>query len=744
MQSILPALESTNKLFLSGPFGCGKSTLAVERVRWLIRQERVRGDDILILVPQRTLAQTYYTALRSADLPPGTGPQVTTVAGLARNAVQLYWPLLTADGGFPDDGNSGAKREPTFLNLETSQYHMGQFVDAALERGDFDGVVVERNRIISQVLDNLNKAALHGFSIDEAYQRLELAVPTGEQQTARLNALRAARQISNEFRALCLNETLIDFSLQIELFNDQVLVHQWSRTHLFRSHRHLVFDNLEEDTHTAHGLVHAWLPHLESALLLADSDAGYRFFLGADPEGVEELAKACDEQITLSRSHVMSNTVAALADGVDRAMRGRAAVARDAAMQGDTTPAPMEATTHDDVAEESPHALDALTLPDVEFRFYPQMISWVVEEVRRLVHDDGLPPGEIAILSPFVSDALRFSLQTSLAEHGITCTTHRPSRALQDEPSARCLVTLALLAHPEWGIRPAADDVTLALTLAISALDPVRAHLLSQIVYPPRRKIVELGRFGSLVPAMQERITFRIGEAYDRLQGWLAGYRASADPVPLDQFFARLFGELLSQPDYGFHQDLDAARIANQLVESARNFRWSLENTISVDGLGCKASVPSTKQDDGLDWRVRLGREYVQLFESGALGALYVPGWRISEDAVFLAPAYTFLMRNQPVDVQFWLDIGAGGWWERLYQPLTHPFVLSRRWSRHELWSDAHEYDTRQQTMRRLLLGLVRRTRGRIYVTMSDYSESGFEQRGPLMALVNRLLAQTK
>ena len=91
-----------------------------------------------------------------------------------------------------------------------------------------------------------------------------------------------------------------------------MLVHQWSRTHLFRSRRHLIFDNLEEDTHTAHGLVHAWLPHLESALLIADSDAGYRFFLGADPEGVDELAAACDERITLDHSHVMSNNMAAL------------------------------------------------------------------------------------------------------------------------------------------------------------------------------------------------------------------------------------------------------------------------------------------------------------------------------------------------------------------------------------------------------------------------------------------------
>ena len=44
--------------------------------------------------------------------------------------------------------------------------------------------------------------------------------------------------------------------------------------------------------------------------------------------------------------------------------------------------------------------------------------------------------------------------------------------------------------------------------------------------------------------------------------------------------------------------------------------------------------------------------------------------------------------------------------------------------------------------MRRLLIGLIRRTRSRIYLGASDYSESGYEQRGPLLNLVDRLILQ--
>ncbi|MCB9117756.1 MAG: hypothetical protein M9936_23510 [Caldilinea sp.] len=687
------------KRFLSGPFGAGKTTAAIDHLRHLLRQERVRGDDILVLVPQRTLATPYHEALRSGDMPGGASVRVTTFASLAQQAVELYWPLVAGQAGF-----STAAQEPTFLTLETSQYHMAPLVDDAIGQGAFDGVRVERSRIISQVLDNLNKAALQGLTIDAAYARLELAVPLGEQRAARLNALRAARAISIAFRRHCLERAILDFSLQVTLFNEQVLTNEWSRTHLLRTHRHLVYDNAEEDTLSAHRLVEQWLPVLESALIIADDDGGYRTFLGADPQGVDTLANACPVQQRLDNSFVMSPAIEHLDHRIDWLLE----VNRTA---------PASAS----VAETG----RALVAPDELFRFYPQMVEWAGRQINHLVREEGVAPGEIAILAPFVSDALRFSLQTTLERYGIALATHRPSRPLEAEPAARTLLTLARLAHPLWGMAPAPADVTLALTVAVERLDPVRASLLSAIVYPPRRRTNELGTFAAVNEEMRERISYAAGEAYDRLREWLYTYRAEALPLPLDQFFARLFGEVLSQPGFGFHEDYDAARVASQLVESARKFRWALEDE------------PAGSPDSG-----RVGRTYVHMAESGAIGALYLPGWQAPADAVFLAPAYTFLLRNRAVDVQFWLDIGSTGWWERLYQPLTHPYVLSARWPLDTAWTDRDEYNTRQETMRRLLLGLVRRTRQRIYLGASDYSESGFEQRGPLLTIVNRLLSQ--
>jgi hypothetical protein len=547
--------------------------------------------------------------------------------------------------------------------------------------------------------------------------------------------LQTAKRISRQFRELCMRESLVDFSLWIELFESQVLANDWSRTHLFRSQRHLVMDNAEEDTHAAQSLVRRWIPHLESALLIVDEDAGYRVFLGANPEGAAELAEVCDLRLPLTESYLTPRSLDRMARIVDKAVRGRRTI--QAAETGATPPnvlinretpsAPTAGYTngaqHHDEAVPTPLPLVYRT-----HRFYPQMISWTVDEIERLVRDRGVSPGAIAILAPFVSDALRFSLQSRLTARGIPSTTHRPSRALNAEPAARALLTLAALAHPTWQLYPQPSDVTMTFGVAIEDLDPVRATLLGRVAYGVRgQNAGTLAPFPSLKTPVQGRITFRVGEHYERLRRWIENYQAETSFTPLDQFFARIFGEVLSQPGFGFHQNVDAARVTNQLVESARNFRWAIEESGG---------------EDRQTRAVSIGRVYLELIESGALGALYVPGWQEDDQVVFIAPAYTFLMRNRAVDIQFWLDVGAGGWWERLYQPLTHPHVLSRQWPAGALWSDFHEYQQRQETLRRLMLGLIRRTRQGIYLGMSDYGESGMEQRGPLLNLLNRVLVQ--
>ena len=705
-----------HKLFLSGPAGAGKTTAAVGRLRQLIASG-IPGEHILILTPQRTLAQPYDAARRDPHLRPGSTATIATLGGLARRMVDLFWPLAAEEAGFAQP-----EARPTFLTLETALYFMARIVGPLVqEHGYFESIAIERNRLYSQIIDNLNKAAVVGFPMTEIAPRLKAAW-VGEK--AQLRTYDEAQDCALRFRRYCLEHNLLDFSLQLEVFSQHLWPEPLCRDYLLEQYPHLLVDNLEEDTPVMHEVLRDWLPHAHSALLILDEEGGHRAFLGADPESAATLAAYCDDRRYFNESCVTTPPVAALAEALGQAVARTPSPAPPADEDRSTAALhiPTPPTRQRSATESQKAPLRQALIYELH-RFHPEMLDWVADTISQLVHGEGLPPAEIAVLAPFLTDALRFSLAQRLEQRGIPTRSHRPSRALREESAARALLTLAALGHPAWGLCPPRHDVTSALVHTIEALDLVRAQLLSEILYRPKGGRPHLEPFAGLQTEVQQRITYLLGGRYEALRLWLEQY--SAAPVEeLDHFLSRLFGELLSQPGFHFHQDYDGARVAANLIESVQKFRW------------IAGALPAEKSP---------AQEYVELVQEGVLAAQYLRDWETEEeDAVLLAPAFTFLMGNRPVEVQFWLNVGSTGWWERLYQPLTHPHVLSRQWPVGKLWLDSDEVAAREETLYRLTQGLLRRCRRAIYLGLSELSEQGYEQQGALLIAIQRVLRESQ
>jgi hypothetical protein len=285
--------------------------------------------------------------------------------------------------------------------------------------------------------------------------------------------------------------------------------------------------------------------------------------------------------------------------------------------------------------------------------------------------------------------------------------------------------------------------VAQAFLHAIDDLDPVRARLLTDIVYRAKEGMPVLTAFHRLVPPMQERISYLLGNRYDELRTWIQEYVDSSTQDgkdrELDYFLSRLFGEVLSQAGFGFHRDFDAGATTANLIESVQKFRQAMPPREGNEGEHYIPEILSTGPGGNL------AVEYVDLVERGVVAALYISSWQVRpENAVLLVPAYTYLMMNQPVATQFWLDTGSQSWFERIYQPLTHPYVLRRDWSRDQVWTDEREVEARRETLGRLILGLTRRCRKRIYLATSELSEQGYEQEGPLLEAVQHILRQQR
>ncbi len=680
------------KLWLEGIAGSGKTTTAVQRVLYLL-ERGIPAESILVFLPQRSLAEPYIRALRGgADY---SGGQVTvhTIGSLSLQMVELFWFLVAERAGFkhPQD-------LPNFLSLELVQYFMTRAIEPLINQRDyFNSVRIDRARLYSQIIDNMNKAALVDFPISEIGSRLKNALALGGGGLEQAHIFDDAQTCALAFREYCLAHNLLDFSLYLEVFRDYVQPLPQAEAYLRGRYKHLIADNVEEDSPASHGLLAALLESCTSALVIYDSDAGFRRFLGADPAHARRLRNYCDLRESFDASLVMQPPVKAL---------------------GAKLAAQLDAETGADGSENG--ADPRLALFTEAHRYHPQMVDWVADKIGALVQEKGVPPTEIVVLAPFMSDVLRFGLFEGLGKRGVKARSHRPSRALRDERAARTLLTLARLAHPHWSLAPAEFDMAFALMTAIDGLDLIRAKLLTEMLY----RGGELLPFAKIQsPTMQDRITYELGERYDWLCRWLKSYIDQGGLEAIDIFFRRIFGELLSRAGYGFHGDIDAGNIAMNLVDSARNFRWSLDFMSRYGG----------ESDLSLD--------YVKMVERGVIANFYLRSWVTEpEDSVLIAPAYTFLLKNQAVDYQFWLNIGSEGWSRRLYQPLTHPEVLSLGWEVGSVWTEADEQTWSRRTLSRLLLALTRRCRAGVYLGYSELSESGYEQRGLLLETIQSVL----
>lgn len=675
-------ITSYPHLFLSGPASSGKTSAAMLRLQQILTSDsETSGSSTLVLVPQRSLAEPYRDFLRKVNLNASQRVSIQTMSSIVRRMIALFWPLIASRQVFRHPFEP-----PRFLTLETAQYYMAQIVDPLIDRGHFATITLTRNRLFSQLLDNLNKSAIVGFAHTELARRLKSAW-TGDQ--SQLTVYDDVQLAVNAFRGFCLEHNLLDFSLQVELFRDYVWPNATFQKYFQNQYQHLIYDNAEEDPPYVHDIVASWLKNLQSALIILDEGGGLRSFLGADPTSAAKLALHFKTRLHFEQNYVSPPDIEALLGHVQASQAQKL---------------PLSTIS------------EALIISSKQPRFFPELLQSISDDIVELIHN-GTAVQEIAILSPFLSDPLVFELSRRLSKAGITTQSLRPSLALKSNPHIQTVLTLAALAHPDWQKAPDLYQTQSALSTAIPRLDPLRARLILEQI-SPNKSVTALPAIDTLPEEVAKRIPSDVLWQVERLRLWLD----TTDPAePLDYLISRLFSELLTQPGYGFAENHEAGENIARLIQSYQKFKRPLAADQAAD-----ASY--------------LGREYYKTLSQGLLSALYLPDEEIvGEPGVLIAPVMTFLMQNRAVRHQFWLNLGGKGWYERLEQPLTHPYVLNRQWLPGKKWTTDDELALGRFNLERTLLGLLRRCSGHVHLCTSDYNESGIEERGLLLTWAQNL-----
>ncbi|MDX1524117.1 MAG: hypothetical protein R3264_20980, partial [Anaerolineae bacterium] len=392
--------------FLTGPAGTGKTTEAVNHLRSLL-EGNTPADSILVIVAQQTLAGPYRDLLRDPTLPGAGAVDILTMNGLALRTINLFWPSIAGKAGF-----ARPHHPPIFLDIETSQYYLKQAIDPLLAQGYFDPNVVPVTipipRLMSQILDNLNKAALLGLAHTAVGERLAASLTL---EPSNRVALEHTQACVNAFRDFCLARNLLDFSLRIDTFYQHLWPNPGVREYLTSRYQHLIVDNVEEDNPFSHTIISEWLPTVETALLVHDEDAGYRIFLGANWRTAAALKKQCDQTRRKRKSRVAPPEMLELGLRLSQTL--------DKPQSSKKTKSPISnPSTTLRTGLQSPSIDPRPAFEFHQHRFYPQMIEAVISRIADLI-ESGTSPNDIVVLAPFVSDALRFSFTERMKERGL-------------------------------------------------------------------------------------------------------------------------------------------------------------------------------------------------------------------------------------------------------------------------------------------------------------------------------------
>ncbi|MBW7958431.1 MAG: hypothetical protein H3C69_02610 [Candidatus Promineofilum sp.] len=680
------AIVAGSSVYLFGPAGTGKTTALQRRLLRLLRDGEP-AYTILTLVAEPEHRAAFLEVVHNAGLGPYADLNISRYDRLAQDMVALFWPLVAREAGF-----ERPYVPPTFLSYDQAQILMWRIVTPLLAGGAFANLRLRPQQIVSQLLDTLNRAALNALSLEEAIDRQSRTWLGEPERRFQLDDAGAA---ARAFRKRCLANSLLDLSLTVEVFDTQLVRHPEFHRYFRERYRHLIVDNLEEQTPAGQNFVVGLMGETQTTAAAVDRYGGYKRFLSADPHGAEAMRNRFARVLTFDRSFVTSSDPAAVP------------IERLAA----------QVENHLMHTRQPTQGAEERILRLVGGRYRREMVANLAPVLHSLVYDEGVLPRDIAIIAPYMDGALRHMLTGALDEAGLPYRLLRRRSSPREEPRVRAWLTWLALAHPGWGVHPASYDVAEALTLSIHSLDPARAQLAAEHLYrPDGPELVATSQ-------LSERVAERIGEdnvrLIEELHLWLAGniHRDS-----IDVFLHRLFNELLTQPQFQPEPDLAGAAVLDWLMRSAARLR---------------KSAPAM----GLTTEAELGATFIEAVNQGLVTS-NPPDWGEppDPDGIVLSTIYAYLLAGEPVRVQVWLETAAQGWWDIPRQPLSNAFVLAQSRSPEMPWTIDEEFAVRNELLTRIVRGLTARCRDGVILASSDLDRRGVRQDGPLWRALEPLV----
>ncbi|MEA5420560.1 recombinase family protein [Spirulina sp. CCNP1310] len=698
--------------WITGPSRSGKTRRLIQVFEQGLSPGHPQGGGVRAVVPitpavliltanttnQRDLSDRLFLEVGCRD------PLVfKTPSGFIIDEVFLFWPLIF-------QALQLKAQFPLRLRPETEQELATTLWQRELDDLGLDTAGVMEYRFVRDTLDLLQLAGAGGFAPAEIAPRLSQGL-AGDTWETKPEMSEKRGDLLHHWQQWCLERGLLSYGLIYDLYGRYLLGDRHYQRQLLRRYRGIFADDVDDYPALMADFLQTALTAEIPCVVTFNPNGQNRLGLNADPYALAQIQSTFAHCETLATAGGLGETL---------------------------TPIMMKVIQSPSELIPLPPMVELLQIcrGEEEPEFLPisraALLRATAERLIKAVKQEGIAPGDIAVIGPGLDAIARYTLMEILKKQDIAVEPLNEQRPLITSPLVRALLTLLTLVYP--GLGALIDRDRLAEMLVVlsdrqpgqippTAIDPVRAGLLSDHCYhfdPQHPRLLPVTDY-----PRWDRFGHQVVTAYNRIRDWLESQTqqiqesAPHPPIPpvvlnaaIEQFFNKTrtlsYGELA---------------VLRGLMETAQHF-WEVDTRL--------------RQNEGVQRSpLETLSQFIQLLRRGTITANAYPAHReTGENAVLLATIYQYRNLRRSHRWHFWLDVGSNLWQSGGATDLfAHHCFLRENPGRP--WTAEEQTERQTAKLTRVLADLTARIEERLILCHSELAVNGMEQRGPLSPLID-------
>ncbi|MCB2312662.1 hypothetical protein LGL55_15485 [Clostridium tagluense] len=664
-------------ILVKGNSASGKTTLAVSKYRNMIENENIKSSNILCLFMNK-----YQNITWTKDMIFNTASDIrkSSYYGFIRRELSLYWPYVVEN----------CKEikinilKPEFASFDATNYAMKALVEHFRKsKGYFQDITSTSSKIASDLISNINNAALSLVPFDEIGTRLYNSLEVKDFLIK--ETYNQLDEVTSYYISKLLCNGACDYGLSFYLYNNYLL-HD-SRYTSINNIKYLIVDDIDEASPAEQELIFKIINNVDRLYLFYNPKGGLCSYYGANTDYLKSKLNIEYHELTLDNHFCCNDDFIKLASVIDSRVH---------------TP-----YRSDKINEDVPAFID------MSSQLRSEMVQKIILKVEELLNQ-GLKPKDIAIICPFNDFIISYELQKKAKELSISVMETSKKDRFIDNEYLHPLIVLAVLCNDYKSIRLTKEDYKNFFSFMLR-LDAIRGSLL----YP---FVAESG-LQDLSMEIEDRVGLAAVGKYNELKQWIENYKVNLmdHKSSLGEFFRNAFSQvLIILPKVKEH------------IEDYISLYESYESFINtLDKLEFKGKSSEERFI-----------EFIRCEGSGFYSMNEIQEILLQDNSIVLTSPYTYLTSNLNSKVQIWTDINSNMWCPRNAGELSNSYVLKTNWDIDDIYTEKKENNNAYGILMSLVNCLLRKCRGELYIYGSEYSLSGYQQESIFADILIEILSE--